>query len=366
MIIEYIKLIKNKGFILMYKNFVKYSMDNSVRVIKKNSPLSELIDILKKENTKILAVINESNKLIGVIDSGELLTGIIKQVSKKPIKNAKSTKSEKEILSKEISFFMNKDFITAYPEDDLEKIFDSMLKNKTEYIVITDNKNIPIGTLNIYDLYETIIKLKIRNVGLNISLIEEKSSIEKDNVIKNLIKEIDTLNAQSTIDARTGLYNVRFFNKVIDEEVERAIRYNYSVSIIFMDLDHFKDVNDIYGHNCGNYVLHELGKLLDNSMDNVNILRKSDIAVRYGGEEFLIICPNTKKEQAYVLAERIRKTVEKKSFSYEKKNINITISIGVSEYKPSSKKVISDIIKEADGAMYEAKRLGRNKVFMYK
>ncbi|TKZ35436.1 diguanylate cyclase, partial [Brachyspira catarrhinii] len=272
-------------------------MENTIKILKKNAPLSELIKIVNKENIKVLAVVNEANKLIGIIDDRQLSDGILKQIPKKPtktIKSAKSTKSEKEILSKEVSFFMSKDFITAYPEDDLEKIFDSMLKNKLEYIAVIDDKNSPIGTLNIYDLYETIIKLKIRNVGLNISLIEEKSSIEKDNVIKNLIKEIDTLNAQSTIDARTGLYNVRYFNKVIEEEVERAIRYNYSISIIFMDLDHFKNVNDIYGHNCGNFILHELGTILNNPHDN--ILRKSDIAVRYGGEEFLIICPNTKKE----------------------------------------------------------------------
>ena len=66
-----------------------------------------------------------------------------------------------------------------------------------------------------------------------------------------------------------------------DEEVERAIRYNYNMSIMFMDLDHFKNVNDIYGHDCGNFILHEIGKLLNNSSDNISILRKSDIAIRY-------------------------------------------------------------------------------------
>ena len=306
-----------------------------------------------------MAIVNESNKLVGIIDYRQLSISVLKQLSKKTTKNIEA------VLNKEISFYMNKDFITAYPEDDLEKIFDNMLKNKTEYIIIVDNKNHPLGVANLYDLYETVIKLKIRNIGLNISLIEEKSSMEKDNVIKNLIKEIDTLNAQSTIDALTGLYNVRFFNKVIDEEVERAIRYNYNMSIMFMDLDHFKNVNDIYGHDCGNFILHEIGKLLNNSSDNISILRKSDIAIRYGGEEFLVICPNTKKEQAYILAERIRKTIEKKSFFYEKNIINITISIGVSEYKPSSKKAISDTIKESDSAMYEAKRMGRNKVSVF-
>ena len=315
----------------MYKNAVKSHIDSDIKIVKKNITLSKLI--ANKENFKLLAIVNESNKLVGIIDYRQLSISVLKQLSKKTTKNIES------VLNKEISFYMNKDFITAYPEDDLEKIFDNMLKNKTEYIIIVDNKNHPLGVANLYDLYETVIKLKIRNIGLNISLIEEKSSMEKDNVIKNLIKEIDTLNAQSTIDALTGLYNVRFFNKVIDEEVERAIRYNYNMSIMFMDLDHFKNVNDIYGHDCGNFILHEIGKLLNNSSDNISILRKSDIAIRYGGEEFLVICPNTKKEQAYILAERIRKTIEKKSFFYENNIINITISIGVSEYKPSSKKL---------------------------
>lgn len=341
----------------MYKNAVKSHIDSDIKIVKKNITLSKLI--ASKENFKLLAIVNESNKLVGIIDYRQLSISVLKQLSKKTTKNIEA------VLNKEISFYMNKDFITAYPEDDLEKIFDNMLKNKTEYIIIVDNKNHPLGIANLYDLYETVIKLKIRNIGLNISLIEEKSSMEKDNVIKNLIKEIDTLNAQSTIDALTGLYNVRFFNKVIDEEVERAIRYNYNMSIMFMDLDHFKNVNDIYGHDCGNFILHEIGKLLNNSSDNISILRKSDIAIRYGGEEFLVICPNTKKEQAYILAERIRKTIEKKSFFYEKNIMNITISIGVSEYKPSSKKAISDTIKESDSAMYEAKRMGRNKVSVF-
>ena len=205
----------------------------------------------------------------------------------------------------------------------------------------------------------------MRNMNLAISEIEKKSSMEKDKVIKKLMKEIDSLHAQSTIDPLTGLFNVRYFNKIIEEEVERAKRYKYSISIIFMDLDHFKDINDIYGHDCGNVVLHEIGRILSNTSDNINTLRKSDIAIRYGGEEFIVICPNTKKEQAYILAERIRKTVEKKRFSYESTIINVTVSVGIAEHKGTSKKPIADTIKNADSAMYEAKHLGRNKVILH-
>ncbi len=260
---------------------------------------------------------------------------------------------------------MNKKLIIAHPEDNITETFYIMRDNKIDYLAVINNDDYPIGVINIYDMYENILKVRMHNMNIAITEIEKKSSIEKDKVIKKLMKEIDTLHAQSTIDPLTGLFNVRYFNKIIEEEVERSKRYKYSISIIFMDLDHFKDINDIYGHNCGNVVLHEIGQLLSNTSENINTLRKSDIAIRYGGEEFIVICPNTKKEQAYILAERIRKTVEKKRFIYESNIINVTISIGIAEHKGTSKKPISDTIKNADSAMYEAKHLGRNKVILH-
>ncbi|WP_157152314.1 GGDEF domain-containing protein, partial [Brachyspira sp. SAP_772] len=170
-------------------------------------------------------------------------------------------------------------------------------------------------------------------------------------------------NEQSIIDHITNLYNIRYFYKVIEEEAERAKRYKYTISLIFMDLDHFKNVNDIYGHDCGNLVLHEIGRLLTSSSDN--ILRRSDISFRYGGEEFIIICPNTNKDEAFTVGERIRRTVENKVFNYESQDIKITISIGISEYRHNSKTSILQSVKESDMAMYEAKHQGRNKVIIY-
>ena len=109
----------------MYKNAVKSHIDNDIKIVKKNITLSKLI--ASKENFKLLAIVNESNKLVGIIDYRQLSISVLKQLSKKTTKNIEA------VLNKEISFYMNKDFITAYPEDDLEKIFDNMLKNKTAY-----------------------------------------------------------------------------------------------------------------------------------------------------------------------------------------------------------------------------------------
>ncbi|WP_300369829.1 diguanylate cyclase [Brachyspira sp.] len=340
----------------MYRSIIKSIIENRIGIIKKNSTLSELYSSVSKSSNKILAVINDSDKIVGIINYNELLVNILKNITKKNSKN---------ILDKPISSFMNKKLLIAHPEDDIMVAFEIMQENKTDYLIIINNDDYPIGVINIYDMYESIVKIRMSNMKFAITEVEKKSSIEKDKVIKKLMKEIDSLHAQSTIDPLTGLFNVRYFNKIIEEEVERAKRYKYSISIIFMDLDHFKDINDIYGHDCGNVVLHEIGRLLGNAAENINTLRKSDIAIRYGGEEFIVICPNTKKEQAYILAERIRKTVEKKRFNYEFNIINVTVSVGIAEHKGTSNKPIADTIKNADSAMYEAKHLGRNKVIMH-
>lgn len=340
----------------MYRNIIKSIMESRIEIVKKDSTLLETVSFFSKSSNKILAVINDSDKIVGMINYDELLVNILKNITKK---------DSQSVLNKPISSFMNKKLITAHPEDDISVAFDMMKEKKIDYLIIINNDDYPIGIINIYDIYETMLKIRMRNLNISINEIEKKSSMEKDKVIKKLMKEIDALHAQSTIDPLTGLFNVRYFNKIIEEEVERAKRYKYSISIIFMDLDHFKDINDIYGHDCGNVVLHEIGRLLSNSSDNINMLRKSDIAIRYGGEEFIVICPNTKKEQAYIVAERIRKTVEKKRFNYESTIINVTVSVGIAEHKGTSKKPIAETIKNADTAMYEAKHLGRNKVILH-
>ena len=340
----------------MYRSIIKSIMENRINIVKKSSTILELIPLISKKSNKILAVTNDSDKIVGVVNYDELLVNILNKIS---------GKKKQDILNKEISNFMNKNLILVHPEDDIVPTFELMKENKIDYIVVINSDNYPVGILNIYDLFENVIKIKIRNMDYSVNEIEKKSSLEKDKVIKKLMKEIDTLHAQSTIDPLTGLFNVRYFNKIIEEEVERARRYKYSISIIFMDLDHFKDINDIYGHDCGNLVLHEIGKLLSNNSNNVNMLRKSDVAIRYGGEEFIVICPNTKKEQALILGERIRKTIEKKRFNYESTIINITVSVGIAEHKGSSKQPIAITIKNADVAMYEAKHLGRNKVIVH-
>ena len=331
----------------MHLDIINYIKADNVKIIYKNTTFQDLISISSKNPPKIFIVLNTNKKIFGVVIYNDLFTALAKQVKKKNI----------DCLAEEnISKFITKNYIKVPFNTNTNDVFDMMIDKKLDYAVVVDDRDFPIGIVDIYTLYDIIIKLKIRSIKLSVDNIELESSIEKDRFIKELKKEIDILNEQSIIDHITNLYNIRYFYKVIEEEAERAKRYKYTISLIFMDLDHFKNVNDIYGHDCGNLVLHEIGRLLTSSSDN--ILRRSDISFRYGGEEFIIICPNTNKDE-------VRRTVENKVFNYESQDIKITISIGISEYRHNSKISIFQSVKESDMAMYEAKHQGRNKVVIY-
>lgn len=161
-------------------------------------------------------------------------------------------------------------------------------------------------------------------------------------------------------DGLTGLYNHRYFKDLIAHELNRSERYKNPLSIIMLDLDHFKKINDGFGHPVGDIVLKEVSKAIQNS------IRSCDIAARYGGEEFIVVLPETQLEKAMVVAERLRKTVEGLPITANNSSINVTISGGLTSYiATKSKKETSDIISEADNALYHAKKNGRNRIIVY-
>lgn len=157
----------------------------------------------------------------------------------------------------------------------------------------------------------------------------------------------------STTDELTGLNNRRYFMQVAADEIERAKRYGKYFSLILIDIDRFKTINDTYGHNGGDEVLKKLGSLLRNR------LRKADIAARIGGEEFGLILPETDLDQAYTLAELIRSKVASSPVDYEDKKISYTISAGVTVCSADTDSV-EDLLRAADQALYSAKEKGRN------
>lgn len=159
----------------------------------------------------------------------------------------------------------------------------------------------------------------------------------------------------SITDYLTGIYNRRFFEEILNKELNISKRKKAPLSILMLDIDFFKNINDTYGHKVGDEVLVSLCKLV------TKLLRKSDIFARIGGEEFGILLPYTDEKGANYLAERIRTTVENETFIIDKHKINFTISIGLLTGINVERLDYDTIFKLADDALYEAKRSGRNK-----
>lgn len=211
-------------------------------------------------------------------------------------------------------------------------------------------------------LQEANIRLSIINLDyeqINKQLIETKINLE--NITKELEEKNKKLENLANIDGLTNIYNHRYFQNVLDQEINRSIRKEFDLSIIMIDIDHFKKLNDTYGHQIGDFILIELSKLVKAQ------LRDYDTFARYGGEEFIIVLPETNVEKATGVAEKIRKMLEEHKFDDGKEIYKITVSLGVSSSRPSEheKFIKSDFIGEADNALYSAKDGGRNRVAQY-
>ncbi len=176
-------------------------------------------------------------------------------------------------------------------------------------------------------------------------------------IIKEEIK-IKKLFERAVRDHLTNLYNRYFLEEEGKREIERAKRYRYPVSVIMFDLDDFKRVNDTYGHQEGDKVLVKFAKILRSR------IRSTDIPVRYGGEEFLVLLPNTTYREAVLVAERIRKVMEEVTFRFGTEEMRITVSAGVASCEPEDCS-LDTLIYRADKAMYRAKREGKNRVAVY-
>ncbi len=172
-----------------------------------------------------------------------------------------------------------------------------------------------------------------------------------------LIIEAAMLKTMAITDGLTGLYVHRYLMLKLESEFNRAKEENLQLSFLIMDIDHFKKINDTYGHEEGNVILKHIAKIIQDSS------RKVDIVARYGGEEFCAILPGTPEKGANIYAERLRKGIEEFDFPYQEgKNLKVTISIGIASLKQTNALTYQELIAFADKALYQAKETGRNKV----
>lgn len=177
-------------------------------------------------------------------------------------------------------------------------------------------------------------------------------------IIRQLRLAHELLENLSQEDYLTGVYNRRHLEETAAKEFSLGKRHDFPVSILIMDLDHFKQVNDTYGHLVGDQVLVELTQCV------YEIIRQTDIFGRYGGEEFMLFMPHTALEDALMLAERIRQAVADRTFQFDHAKVNVTISLGVASATAQTR-TLEDLMLNADLALYRAKEQGRNRVEVY-
>ncbi|RLA62890.1 MAG: GGDEF domain-containing protein [Epsilonproteobacteria bacterium] len=208
---------------------------------------------------------------------------------------------------------------------------------------------------------------------LNNNKIETKVTLKKGDIIKigkiafKFLPKGDTerltydkLQKEANIDKWTGAYNKTYFNSALDQEVKKSKISGTPLSLIILDLDFFKRVNDNYGHDAGDYVLKAMSDIIFKSA-----IRTNDVFARYGGEEFCILLPDTNLKQSFAIADRLRIQIQDFKFIYDGVELPVTASLGVSDYRQGVNSP-QDLFKRADKAIYSAKKSGRNKVHYFK
>lgn len=210
-------------------------------------------------------------------------------------------------------------------------------------------------------LQEANIRLSVLNLDyeqVNKELVKAKVSLEK--LTKELQEKNKYLKTLADMDGLTGIYNNRYFQGALDKELSRTQRKNYHLSLVMIDVDHFKRFNDDHGHLVGDFVLAEISKVM-----KANI-REYDTLARYGGEEFVLVLPETGEEDAVCVAEKIRSTIEKAAFKEDGKSYRVTASFGLASIQgEDGMPGKTELIKMADEALYDAKKKGRNQVAAY-
>ena len=194
-----------------------------------------------------------------------------------------------------------------------------------------------------------------REIQLCVALAKASShALYNAFLFQKLYREKAKLEKLAITDYLTGIYNIRYFYSRLEEEFSRAERYQMPLSCIMLDIDHFKKINDSYGHRIGDFILREFAQIVK------RYTRKSDLLARYGGEEFILLLPQTSLKGALIEARRLQKVVREIRFRQLREGQGITVSFGISCFPDKGVKKSDDLINFADNALYKAKEKGRD------
>lgn len=302
----------------------------SVQTIYQNEATINAIKIMKSKDIDSIVIVNNGNNPLGIFTTKDFLNVIHTNADiNLPIKNYMSsplqTLPSDVKIYEALEFIKIKHFKRIVVTDEVGKI--SGVITQTELLRLINNKWMEL----------------IKDRGTELSRINEK-----------LIKKASILEESASTDFLTKLYNRRKFDSLIEYEIEQIKRYKHgSLCILLLDIDNFKAVNDTHGHDTGDEILKEIAKIIKISS------RSSDVASRWGGEEFSISLSHTNIEEALIVAQKIRITIENFKFTND---LSITCSFGLSQFRTSD--TYQTFFKRADNALYEAKNTGKNKVVL--
>ena len=325
-------------------NDLSLAVENLVYALKPS--LSNKIDTLIKEVTATIET--KPKKIVS-----KEFTAVVRNIVNKRVEaDTQEFRSRTRELDSIILNFSQR-IVTAIENGNI---------NNTKLLTIKDQLlNISLGGSHSLQSAKTkLIDITASLEGETTLLIEElgkdKEQIVKlETKVKALEKELKRTQEESNVDFLTQLYTKRALDRELKKVEDGFKRYGNDFSVCFVDIDHFKNVNDTYGHSAGDIILQTIGKLIKEHSRDV------DVVGRYGGEEFLVILPSTNLKNGTLFASKLRESIEKKKFVYEGKEIPITASFGVSQRKQHIK--LEDTINQADKMLYKAKESGRNMVF---
>lgn len=329
--------------------------NNEIKILETNLANSlSSFDKLNSELEMVSKLYNASKILIHYDKESKLYERITENI--KNIFNAKCVvlyvlNVETRVFEIKSWFPKTEKFINKFNFKD--HLSNTYSKNEISYM-LKDSQQKELGYIRIFQK-----QVKINNIYEESNFTQNDLSIfdiyiNQVCLVIEKIKTYKVMERMALTDELTSLYNRHYAEMRLLAEVKRANRECYDISILFMDIDKFKRVNDTYGHDVGDLALKLVSKIVK---DNA---REYDVAVRWGGEEFVMILPNTTTKGAYILAERLRQYIENSNFKY----CNLTISIGISTY-PKDSVSIENIIGNADSALYYSKEHGRNRTTVY-
>jgi len=360
---------------------------NEIKEKKASSANKQELEILSKWTESFLERISdiipesESRKLSELKKQLSALTSIedTSSILESPIKVIKRYISSLSIRNKELESFVKQ--IIQYLSDtekriagEIEMSIEKFDSEKTFLDDINNHLNTIINNMNNTDDIKTIKLLVIKKIeDINKSIDRkreedmkrlketERNLMKMSTRMKEIMHEAEEIKKRSmklefeiARDNLTGLNNRRAYNEKITEILVHVRRYGISASLMVCDIDHFKKINDTYGHKVGDLALKKLASLLKERM------RENDFIARYGGEEFVVILPYTNIEDATSAAEGLRSYIDRSIFTYNGMEIPLTISVGVSQFRPDDNH--ESVFERADYALYLAKRSGRNTV----